>query len=127
MVDPQYVVSPKNRLRGPVEVLAKHMEDGEGGNLYSIGRFGWDGAPVVGIRWDGKPKDPSDVGNPQSRGLPTWFILPGEIADVIVERIGARPTAVPKKVLDGEGSLEERIEPIVERVLRRLLDERATQ
>jgi hypothetical protein len=38
----------------------------------AIGR--WDNRPVLAIRWNGNDENP--LGNPQSRGLPTWFILP---------------------------------------------------
>jgi hypothetical protein len=38
----------------------------------AIGR--WDNTPVLAMRWNGNKENP--LGNPQSRGLPTWFILP---------------------------------------------------
>lgn len=46
----------------------------------AVGR--WDGEPVLAMRWNGT--DGSKVGNPQSRGLPTWFILPGDYAEKIL-------------------------------------------
>jgi hypothetical protein len=34
----------------------------------------WEGKETLAIRWNGDDENP--VGTPQSRGLPTWFILP---------------------------------------------------
>jgi hypothetical protein len=38
----------------------------------AIGR--WDNKPVLAMRWNGNEENP--LGNPQSRGLPTWFVVP---------------------------------------------------
>ena len=35
------------------------------------------------MRWNGNRENP--IGNPQSRGLPTWFIVPDEHARQIIE------------------------------------------
>jgi hypothetical protein len=35
----------------------------------------WDGRKVLAARWNGSSAD-TGIGNPQSRGIPTWFILP---------------------------------------------------
>ena len=40
----------------------------------AIGR--WDDKPVLAMRWNGGRDSP--LGNPQSRGLPTWFIVPDQ-------------------------------------------------
>ena len=40
----------------------------------AIGR--WDDHPVLAMRWNGTSDNP--IGHPQSRGLPTWFILPDQ-------------------------------------------------
>ncbi len=34
----------------------------------------WDNEPVLAMRWNGNKEN--RLGNPQSRGLPTWFIVP---------------------------------------------------
>jgi hypothetical protein len=48
---------------------------GNGGASLAIGE--WDEERVLAMRWNGHSnQDNSGVGNPQSRGLPTWFILP---------------------------------------------------
>ena len=45
----------------------------------------WEGRPVLGIRWNGVEGSP--VGNPQSRGLATWFIVPDEFREAILSRL----------------------------------------
>ena len=51
---------------------------------WSLARMLWDGYPAVGVRWNGS----SDwVGTPQSRGLPTWFILPDPLAQLALDRV----------------------------------------
>jgi hypothetical protein len=47
----------------------------------AIGR--WDNKPVLAMRWNGNKENP--LGNPQSRGLPTWFILPEQHWKQILE------------------------------------------
>lgn len=55
--------------------------DGATGSALAIGR--WEGKPVLAMRWNGRKGNP--IGNPQSRGLPTWFIVPDEHARQILE------------------------------------------
>jgi hypothetical protein len=47
----------------------------------AIGR--WDNEPVLAMRWNGNQGNP--LGNPQSRGLPTWFIIPEQHWNQILE------------------------------------------
>ena len=47
----------------------------------AIGR--WDNKPVLAMRWNGGEGNP--IGNPQSRGLPTWFVVPDQHARQILE------------------------------------------
>ena len=41
--------------------------------------------PILGIRWNGSEANP--IGNPQSRGLPTWFVVPSHLRRAILERL----------------------------------------
>jgi len=79
-IDPKMVKSPKGRV-AQLEVL---KDFGEG--KYSVAKMLWDGKPAVGVRWNGG--DSGDMfeglGNPQSRGIATWFIMPGSIADIVM-------------------------------------------
>ena len=66
---PDQVHSPKSRWS-----LIKVLEDlGENATSIAVGH--WDKEPVLAIRWNGT--EPNPIGNPQSRGLPVWFVLPG--------------------------------------------------
>ena len=68
-VNPHNVTSPKDRwVRGKV-LYNKHG--------WSVAEGEWDDKPVLAIRWNGDRR--SRKGQPQSRGYPTWFIVPGEI------------------------------------------------
>lgn len=75
-VDPTSVSSPVSRWRLG-DVL---FSSGRGG--WSVCEGWWDGAPVVGIRWNGSD-DETGPGTPQSRGYPTWFVLPMEVAEQV--------------------------------------------
>jgi hypothetical protein len=57
---------------------------------WSVAELEWDGSPAVGIRWNG---DDNSVGNPQSRGVPTWFILPDPIAPLVLKHAQSRKAA----------------------------------
>ena len=47
----------------------------------AIGR--WDGKPVLAMRWNGNDDNP--LGNPQSRGFPTWFVVPEQHVQQVLE------------------------------------------
>jgi len=80
-VNPANVYSPRRSIEpGSVKVL---LDKGEGS--FSIASLKWDGRPCIGIRWNGKN---NNTGSPQSRGNPTWFILPQEIALSYADSIG---------------------------------------
>jgi hypothetical protein len=78
-VDPATVLSPKNAVTS-IEVL---YDGGQGS--WSAARLGWCGKEKLGIRWNGD--EGSGIGNPQSRGNPTWFVIPDELASVVLDRI----------------------------------------
>jgi hypothetical protein len=67
--DPNNVDSPRGRWR-LIEVL---WDGGHGADSLAIGM--WDNAPALAMRWNGSDTE-AGVGHPQSRGLPTWFMLP---------------------------------------------------
>ncbi len=80
-IEPKTVVAPRNRIRSAPDVL---YNGGPGG--WSVALLDFDGQERVGIRWNGDVEQP--IGNPQSRGKPTWFIVPDELADVVRETVG---------------------------------------
>ena len=70
---PEMVRSPKGRLTG-LNVLA---DKGEGS--WSLAEVIWDGEKALGVRWNGSFDEKNhNIGTPQSRGLPMWFILPDD-------------------------------------------------
>lgn len=79
-VQPQTVLSPRSRLRRIVEVLY----DG-GADSWSAAVLDWDGERRLGVRWNGG--EDSAVGNPQSRGQATWFIVPEELATPVLAKL----------------------------------------
>ncbi len=84
-VDPNTVLSPKANW-SPIKVL---LNRGDGDASLAIGK--WDNLDgngpetVFAMRWNGTNEDATGKGNPQSRGLPTWFIMPGWVNQVIVD------------------------------------------
>jgi hypothetical protein len=78
-VIPVNVVSPKRQWT-LVSVL---YDSGEGGAAVAMGM--WNDNPVLAMRWNGDEGNP--IGNPQSRGLPTWFIVPDEFRKAILDRL----------------------------------------
>lgn len=78
-IDPRTVRSPKLYINN----LRLMYDGGEGG--FSLAELIWDGEPRLGIRWNGDGE--GNIGSPQSRGIPTWFILPPEIETVIKSHI----------------------------------------
>lgn len=79
-VEPATVWAPKVSIRS-VQVL---HNTGAGG--WSVARVNWEEEERIGIRWNGSNED-SGIGNPQSRGNATWFILPRELENVVLNRI----------------------------------------
>lgn len=82
-VDPKSVVSPKNHWR----LLNVLYNDGKDGWSVAEGQWEYEGrwSDVLAIRWNGSPQ--VRLGHPQSRGLPTWFIIPKELEEVIREKV----------------------------------------
>ena len=82
-VKPDLVVSPKSLVSN-----LKVIYDGEV-NSWALVEMEWGGAEAVRLRWNDGSEDQRfpGIGNPQSRGLPTWFILPEEIAEVVISML----------------------------------------
>lgn len=70
-VDPRRVDSPRARWK-----LERVLHDG-GKDSWSAAEGAWDGRVCLALRWNGG--DEGKLGTPQSRGLPTWFIVPSVI------------------------------------------------
>ena len=90
-IKPDGVVSPKARWK-----LIRVLKDGGPGEVaYALGE--WDGVPRIGIRWNGT--DDSEIGNPQSRGLPTWTMLDSDVYLAIIQTLSERDQVVACSLL----------------------------
>ena len=73
---PDQVRSPRKNWN-----LIAVLDDGSAKTTaLAIGR--WDGDLVLAMRWNGDDENP--VGNPQSRGIPTWFVLEEKYYEAIL-------------------------------------------
>ena len=93
-VEPATVWAPKASVRS-LEIL---YNTGPGG--WSVARVNWEGVERIGIRWNGADDGPG-IGNPQSRGNATWFILPEELEAVVRDRIDELSVSRPGGLLEG--------------------------
>lgn len=92
--DPMQVRSPKGAVThlhvvyDGGEQTAEHQWDG-----WSVAELEWYENPVLAIRWNGSTSREgiSEVGNPQSRGNPTWFILPKPLHEAIKTELQNAP------------------------------------
>ena len=75
-IKPGDVKSPKKRWH-LFEVV---LDRGEGDCAYALGE--WDYERRIGFRWNGTEE--SKIGNPQSRGLPTWTILDEKLYKAVI-------------------------------------------
>lgn len=79
-IDPITVQSPK----GSVSDIDVVYDKGPTQHSWSIARLTWKSNQAVGIRWNGDVSE-TGIGTPQSRGNATWFIVPDEIADAVLD------------------------------------------
>ncbi len=79
-VDPEKVVSPKGSVR------RVHLLYSKGPGGWSVAEVNWEGNEAVGIRWNGEDGE-DGVGNPQSRGHPTWFIVPDDLKQAVLQEV----------------------------------------
>jgi hypothetical protein len=77
-----------------VEIL---YNSGPGG--WSVASLDWNGEDAIGIRWNGQ--EGPGIGNPQSRGNATWFILPGELREAVLSRIDDLAMSGPGGLTEG--------------------------
>jgi hypothetical protein len=90
-IKPAEVISPKAHW-SLIDVL---LDRGEGDCAYALGM--WDGERRIGFRWNGTSEN--ELGNPQSRGLPTWTMLDPGIHHQILERLPPEKLAIARSFL----------------------------
>lgn len=91
MIDPNDVISPKDRW-SLLAVLYKSEE-------WSLALGRWDNVPRLGARWNGS-ETPESKGNPVSRGMATWFILPADIAERMMDFVQENQRAWVRDLLE---------------------------
>jgi len=79
-IPPESVISPKAHW----SLISVLLDEGPTNIAIAVGN--WDREPVLAMRWNGSDENP--LGNPQSRGLATWFVLPnGRFAEAILNTL----------------------------------------
>jgi hypothetical protein len=108
-IDPGTVLSPR-ALVSDLNVIYDGglLEEKKMWSGWALAKMLWDGSPAVGVRWNGEVD--GSVGSPQSRGLPTWFILPEPLAETALK-------VVEEHLRSGDDAAPEALPP-----RRRLLD-----
>ncbi len=86
-----------NDVRSPREhwILIEVLYDG-GDNEDSLAVGEWDGQRRLATRWNGNGKE---IGNPQSRGLSTWFIMPPRYNEKMLESFSSKELPPNKKTI----------------------------
>lgn len=90
-VPPEDVTAPRRQWS-----LIKVLVDTKlGGFALALGK--WGDVPVFAMRWNGSKKRSDgrpDIGNPQSRGLATWFIVPEDYNDAVFRTLPSEKQAL---------------------------------
>lgn len=81
-IDPKTVITPKARIRDVRVVFDLGVQNEES---WSVAELTWDESQTIGIRWNGDPRG-KRKGTPVAHGYPTWFIVPEELRDVVLEK-----------------------------------------
>lgn len=83
---PREVKSPKISISNLEPIIDKGEWE------YSVAVLDWEKKPRLAMRWNGGKGEDGKIhpGNPQSRGLPTWFVLPDEFDIEILSALKPR-------------------------------------
>jgi hypothetical protein len=96
-VDPALVLAPRASIRS-VEIL---YNTGDGG--WSVAQVDWQEEGSfhrrLGVRWNGS-ENGTGIGNPQSLGNATWFILPQELERAIFDKVAELSMSGPGGLLE---------------------------
>jgi len=94
--DPNVVKSPKGAITHLHVVYdgGEQVADAGAWSGWSIAELEWYEEATMACRWNGSSENEqvSEIGNPQSRGNPTWFIIPRPLQDAIREKLRDAPT-----------------------------------
>ncbi|MGA8573653.1 MAG: hypothetical protein ACLP7A_01930 [Desulfobaccales bacterium] len=81
-----------------IQVLVDQGESNGTEGKWSLAVGDWDGERRLAVRWNGTKDRPA--GNPQSRGMPTWFVLPPEFEGALISIVPADKVALVKALLN---------------------------
>ena len=87
-VKPENVTSPKSHWY-LFEVI---LDGGSNKCAYALGK--WDDDRRIGFRWNGDEKN--KLGNPQSRGFPTWIILDPALYEAVIAMLPPEKQSIAK-------------------------------
>ncbi|MBP32417.1 hypothetical protein [Methylobacterium sp.] len=96
-IPPRAVISPK-RVWHLFDVL---IEGEPGHGAYALGT--WDGERRLAFRWNGTDDNP--LGNPQSRGLPTWTMLDKSMHEAVIDILPKDKQAIACTYLGVKGPI----------------------
>ncbi|MEI8294986.1 MAG: hypothetical protein WCG04_00480 [Alphaproteobacteria bacterium] len=81
-VNPNAVLTPKGKIKN------LHVLHDGGEHSWSLARMTWDNAEVLAMRWNGGMVNGKKTsGNPVSRGYPTWFVVPDEVGQALLQMV----------------------------------------
>ena len=88
---PHTVISPQKNVKN-VRVL---LDTGNSHGAFSVAQIEWNGNDVLALRWNINENEASDsqkisgknvcLGEPNSRGYSTWFVLPDDFLEEILK------------------------------------------
>ena len=81
-----------------IQVLIDQGESDENQGRWSLAVGEWDGQRRLAARWNGTDERPA--GNPQSRGIATWFVMPPEFEKPLMAIVPPEKLALAKALLN---------------------------
>lgn len=97
-VTPDKVTSPR-KMWSLTRVLEPGAQEDSSGQRVAIALGKWEEEPCLGMRWNGTADSP--VGSPQSRGLPTWFIIPKRLEEAVLTTLSQDEQKIARTILHG--------------------------
>lgn len=100
-ITPDKVTSPR-KVWTLIRVLESGDKEDSNGQRVAIALGKWKGddedKPVLGMRWNGSKGSP--IGTPQSRGLPTWFIIPKRLEEAVIQTLSRDEQKITRAILE---------------------------
>lgn len=96
-ITPDKVTSPR-KMWTLIRVLEDGGKEDSNGQRVAIAIGKWEDQTVLAIRWNGSENSP--IGSPQSRGLPTWFIIPRRLEESVLATLSKDEQKIALTILD---------------------------